>query len=171
VDQADAVEPQPLVPGVILTSIGTVDARLAALYDLSEAENEDEGANDSAEDSVQEVASQEYTRPPIGGGSELPVAVSGTGEADSGTMSSATRTPPTPRTPVTSTPIVRQQGLRSSGRPRSTRRDPIPTVESPDGPTLQRDPRRAEGDAREVDENQNLNVASNRLGGQDLRVF
>jgi cytochrome P450 len=44
-------------------------------------------------------------------------------------------------------------------------------VASPDGPTLLRDPRRAEDDAREVNENQNLNVASNRLGGQDLRVF
>lgn len=40
----------------------------------------------------------------------------------------------------------------------------------PDGPTLSRDPNREQEDAREAEENENLSNASNRLGGQDLRV-
>ncbi|GMF47002.1 unnamed protein product [Phytophthora fragariaefolia] len=58
-----------------------------------------------------------------------------------------------------------------SVRPGATRRYPLPTVASPDGPALRRDPRRAEEAARQAGENQTLNVASNRLGGHDLRIF
>ncbi|POM69055.1 Hypothetical protein PHPALM_14700 [Phytophthora palmivora] len=45
------------------------------------------------------------------------------------------------------------------------------TTTATGGPTLQRDPSRAAADARELLTNHNLSVASNRLGGQDLRVF
>jgi hypothetical protein len=169
--QADHVETRPQVPGVVITSIGSVDATLAALYDISEAENNDEDANDSAEGSTQELPSQPENLPSVGdtGDSLLPDTSSDI--ANRARPGSTTPTPHSSRSPAALATVVRQQGLRSSGRPRAARREPLPTVASPEEPTLRRDPRRAGEDAQEVDENQILNVASNRLGGQDLRVF
>ncbi|GMF35795.1 unnamed protein product [Phytophthora fragariaefolia] len=102
-----------VVAGVILTSIRPVDAKLAAVYHLPDAEvsNDDDDANHSVESSVQETT--------------------GNKEAERG---STTQTLSVSRTPMTPAPVVRQQGLRGSGRPRATRRDPLPTVASPDGP-------------------------------------
>lgn len=73
---------------------------------------------------------------------------------------------------VITTPIGR--GARAGGGGgggRTPRREAIPTTATPDGPMRHRDANLEELDTRETDENQNLNVASNRLGGQDLRVF
>ncbi|OWZ23142.1 hypothetical protein PHMEG_0002011 [Phytophthora megakarya] len=59
---------------------------------------------------------------------------------------------------------------RTPGRPRRARREPVPTVATPDGPPLHRDPARVTADTEEANAHRRLSVSSDRLGGEDLRI-
>lgn len=60
---------------------------------------------------------------------------------------------------------------RGSGRPRRASPGPIPTQAYPDGPVLARDPDNCAADTEEMSRYRRLSIASNRLGGRDLRVL
>lgn len=63
------------------------------------------------------------------------------------------------------------QTQRSVVRPRACGKQPVPSVASPEGPTLQRNPDRAQADALESERYKRLNTTCDRLGGRDLRVL
>ncbi|KAE8875734.1 hypothetical protein PF010_g25941 [Phytophthora fragariae] len=163
--------PQTQATGSIVTGDGTIDVSLVHLFNLS---------GDSSSDVEDDTNANSTAAPP----SSAQGTPSQPGAALTAPTGTASATPQHDRvlrgetTPSAGSEQPRRTASsagaalpRSTGRPRSTRRGPNPTMASPDGPMLQRDPSRAAEDDREVDENRNLNVASNRLGGHDLRVL
>ncbi|KAG1708248.1 hypothetical protein DVH05_024931 [Phytophthora capsici] len=60
---------------------------------------------------------------------------------------------------------------RSSGRPRRSSHEIIPSQASHGGPLLARDPSTASADTEEIARYRGLATVSNRLGGRDLRIF
>ncbi|GMF38786.1 unnamed protein product [Phytophthora fragariaefolia] len=155
---------QPL--GTILTDQGPIDVSLAGAYQFSGNESS------SGDDGITDVSAEDMDQRPV--------------------HSSATATTPqqpsriiTPTSATSAQPRLDRGGshtssmetsvptptARGSGRPRSSRREPIPTFASADGPELRRNPQRAGDETREAALHHRLSVSSNRLGGQDLRVF
>ncbi|KAE8970187.1 hypothetical protein PR003_g28577 [Phytophthora rubi] len=162
--------PQTQATGTIVTGDGTINVSLVHLFSLS-GDSSDGEDDTNANSTADPPSSAQGTPSQTGAVLAAPTGtVSATPQNDR--MLQGDTTPcagsEQPRRTASSAGAAL---LRSTGRPRSTRRGPNPTTSSPDGPMLQRDPRRAAEDDREVDENRNLNVASNRLGGHNLRVL
>ncbi|KAJ8566613.1 hypothetical protein ON010_g6507 [Phytophthora cinnamomi] len=99
---------------------------------------------------------------------------------DGGSVTNATATQPQTPTPRSTTPASSQSGTSANsigdngaslrhGKQQTVRQEAVATASN--GATLHRDANREEQGAREADENLNLSAMSNRLGGQDLRVF
>ncbi|KAE8877604.1 hypothetical protein PF010_g3107 [Phytophthora fragariae] len=179
--------------GVIVTSSGIVDVRLASHFSFSDDEELQQDSQPGAGDGDPPGSSPEC---PPGFSIETTLAVSAddatatsSRQSSSGTsrdlISSQTtresrppaedhtrasrRTHQPPMTPTpTPTPRTSTTPGRSVGRPRAQSRQHIATVATPDGPVLRRDPERAAADEREEKENRALNVTSNR---QDMRVL
>ncbi|KAE9288621.1 hypothetical protein PF008_g26091 [Phytophthora fragariae] len=134
--------------GSILTRSGVIDVNLAADFNLSTEEaSEDDGCASNTTPALLQTPT--------------PSAETPASRIDDNSSHSYIR--------VDSIEASDTNPRQSSQR--TLRREAIPTTATPDGPMLHRDANREELDTRETDENQNLNVASNRLGGQDLRVF
>lgn len=60
---------------------------------------------------------------------------------------------------------------RGADRPRRNSRERLPSVATPDGPSLTRNPENATANAEESARYKRLTAANNRLGGRDLRVL
>ncbi|KAE9277585.1 hypothetical protein PR003_g28750 [Phytophthora rubi] len=157
--------------GSILTRSGVIDVNLAADFNLSTEEaSEDDGCASNTTPALLQTPTPSAETPASrieDNSSHSYIRVDSIEASDTNPRQSSQRS--VRQDGVTTTPIGR--GARAGGRPRTPRREAIPTTATPDGPMLHRDANREELDTRETDENQNLNVASNRLGGQDLRVF
>ncbi|KAE9073613.1 hypothetical protein PF005_g10440 [Phytophthora fragariae] len=157
--------------GSILTRSGVIDVNLAADFNLSTEEaSEDDGCASNTTPALLQTPTPSAETPASridDNSSHSYIRVDSIEACDTNPRQSSQRS--VRQDGVTTTPIGR--GARAGGRPRTLRREAIPTTATPDGPMLHRDANREELDTRETDENQNLNVASNRLGGQDLRVF
>ncbi|OWZ17624.1 hypothetical protein PHMEG_0008409 [Phytophthora megakarya] len=145
-------QPPPPPTGVILTDHEPVDATLAHHYDFLDDDNGGEAEREQS-DTTQEVSAAAYSHASV----DL-VPLGEPVETQAATLATPFASPPG----------------RSTSRPKKQKRKPtssripLPTVASPGGPTLQRDPRMAEADAREMECYGHLDIGSNRLGGQGL---
>ncbi|KAL4138998.1 hypothetical protein PRIC2_002498 [Phytophthora ramorum] len=171
-------------PTVLGPRPGVIDVRLAADFALSDDEETNEDGNhpqDGAEVPQTETTSRQENEVAGNQGRDAGAAIF----ARSNLSLEGVLTPTTSirsnrggrealRTPRRTTPSARpatgSNAGRGAGRPRTQNVQHIPTVASHHGPELQRNPSRIADDEREENENRSLNVASNRLEGQDLRV-
>ncbi|OWZ09111.1 hypothetical protein PHMEG_00018236 [Phytophthora megakarya] len=138
---------QPQVT-IITERYGAIDVALADAYQMSD--------EDGRDPRIEEADSMEESR-------------SGDAPEEHHTRTRETLQPSDLLTTLASPPPSASSGC-AAGRPRSTRREPLPTVATPNGPALGRDPARAEADATEEALNPRLGTSINRLGGEDLRI-
>ncbi|KAE9003784.1 hypothetical protein PR002_g17233 [Phytophthora rubi] len=125
--------PHERVAGTIMTEGGPIDVSMAADYPFSAddatnaASSEDDNTGGTASSKSQPV------REP-----ELPELQIDTQRRTAGTR----RLQPDAASPLPATtpPTTTSAAARSSGRPRSSRKKPLPTSATPDGPHLQRNP-------------------------------
>ncbi|KAL4162593.1 hypothetical protein PRNP1_003129 [Phytophthora ramorum] len=182
--RSDVTEPSSRATGGIVTASGVIDVRLAADLALSDDEEINEDGNhpqDGAEVPQTETTSRQENEVPGNQGRDAGEATF----ARSNLFLEGVLTPTTSirgnrggrdalRSPRRTTPSARLATGSNAGcwakRLRTRNVQHISTVASHHGPELQRNPGRMAADEREENENRSLNLASNRLGGQDLRV-
>ncbi|GMF14406.1 unnamed protein product [Phytophthora fragariaefolia] len=194
----DPIAPDSQGAGAIVTSSGVVDVRLASHFSFYDDEEAVEAETQPPGDRGSQSSTPPAHQP--GSGFEDPITVtehtataassrpsssdscsSGSGHAPNTPWASrdsrftAEEQPRsvrrTPQPPLTPTPRSSSTPVRSVGRPPKQARQHVATVATPDGPVLRRNPECAAADEREEKKSRSLNVTSNRLGEQYLRVL